>query len=194
MPVATVIETTTESSEPEPTAEPSDPVNKSLRGTVTDLTTKRVSLVTDTGHYYTFQRDGGTVMTGDYALQYGSYIRVHYDGYASKGPYAKRIDVLSPPDPTPPDPTPYIPTVHTINGKIAMSAGNALVVDADNGASYSFLLRAPSVSGELVAGYRVTVTYQVEADGSMNATRIVSTPPIVYEPGPVLVDSPDWIA
>ena len=193
-PVATIIDTTTVSSEPESTAEPSDPVNKSLRGTVTDLTSKRVSVRTDTGHDYTFRRDGSTVMTGNYALQYGSYIRVHYDGYASKGPLAKRIDVLSPPDPTPPDPTPYVPTTYTISGTIIMTAGNALAVRANNGSEYSFLLRSPSISGDVVEGYGVSVTYRVESDGSLNATRIVTTPPIVYEAGPQLYDAPVWIA
>ena len=194
-PAATMIETTAVSSDPEPTAAPVDPepVNKSLKGLVTNLTTKRVTIYTDTGHSYTFQRDGATVVTGDYMLEYGARIRVLYDGYASNSPFAKRIDVIAPPDPTPPDPTPYVPTTYTITGTIAMSAGNGLAVDGDDGREYSFLLRSPSVSGDLIAGYRVRLTYQLESDGTMNATRIEATPPIVYESGPeypLLMDAP----
>ncbi len=186
-PLATVIETIEVSADPEPAPE-KDPVDKTLIGTVTDLTSKRVTLYSDSGHTYSFQRDGSTLVTGNYALEYGSRIRVLYDGYASNAPLARRIDVLAPPDPTPPDPTPYVPTTYTINGTIAMTAGNALVVDADNGAQYSFLLRAPSISGDIIEGFRITVTYQVEADGSLNATRISTSPPVVYGPGPVLMD------
>lgn len=191
-PLATIIETTAVSSDPEPTAKPVDPepVNKSLKGLVTNLTTKRVTIYTDTGHTYTFQRDGSTTVTGDYMLEYGARIRVLYDGYASQSPFAKRIDVIAPPDPTPPEPTPYVPATHTITGTIVMTAGNGLAVDADDGGEYSFLLRAPSISGDMVVGYRINLTYQVEADGTMNVTRIVTTPPIVYEPGPVLFDAP----
>ena len=191
-PLATVIETTSVTPEAEPTAqpEPVDPTDKTLKGTVTNLATKSVSVYTDTGHSYTFVRDGSTIVTGNYMLEYGCRIRVLYDGYASNSPLARRIDVLAPPDPTPPEPTPYTPVKRTINGYISMTAGNALVVEADNGSEYSFLLRSPSVSGELVVGFRVTVTYLIEADGTYNATKIVTSPPVVYEPDPELADSP----
>lgn len=191
-PLATVIETTSVNPDAERTAkpEPEEPVDKTLKGTVTSLTTKRVSLYSDTGHSYTFQRDGSTIVTGNYMLEYGCRIRVLYDGYASQEPLARRIDVLAPPDPTPPEPTPYKPVKRTINGYVSMTAGNALVVEADNGNEYSFLLRAPSISGDIVVGYRITVTYLIEEDGTYNATKIVTSPPVVYEPDPELVDSP----
>ncbi len=181
-PVANEIETTAVSSDPVPTAKP-DPVNKSLKGLVTSLTSKRVTITTDNGHTYTFERDGSTVMTGDYALELLSRIRVIYDGYASQGPHAKQIDVLAPPDPTPPS-----PVSRTISGVVTMQAGNGLVVQADSGRSYSFLLGAPTIVGSGGEGSRITVTFTDDGYGNYTVTRIVYETPIIYGPGPVIDD------
>lgn len=187
-PIATSIETTAVSVDPEPTAKPADdPVNKSLKGTVSCLTSKRVTINTDSGHTYTFQRDGSTVITGNYDLEVGCRIRVRYDGYASKGPHAKQIDVLAPPDPTPPT-----PVTRTISGTVTMQAGNALVVLSDSGRQYSFLLGGPEIIGSGGEGDRVKVTFTDDGYGNYNVTRLVYETPIVYmEPGPVLEDSPE---
>ncbi len=184
-PVAIEIETTAVSPKPNPTAKP-DPVNKSLKGHVSSLTSKKVTINTDNGHTYTFQRDGSTVMTGNYSLEVGCRIRVHYDGYASHGPHAKRIDVLAPPDPTPPS-----PVKHTISGTVSMQAGNGLVVTADSGREYSFLLRSPKIEGAGGVGSRVKVTFTDDGYGNYDVTRIVYDTPVIYEgPGPV-IDSPE---
>ena len=184
-PLATSIETTAISDDPAPTPIPEEePTNSTVTGVITDLSAKKLRIYTDNGYTYSFQRGDGTVVVGNYTLEYGCQARVYFDGYAKNSPLAKRIEVLAAPVPAPtavPTATPYTPVQHTIKGTVTMHAGNALVVDAYDGSQYSFLLRAPRVEGAIYEGDIVTLTYQVEVDGSLNATYIKVVTPIVYD-------------
>lgn len=144
-------------------------VNKTLDGIVTKLTSKSVSIRTNSNHNYTFKRVSTTEYEGKYKLEVGAKIHVTYDGYASKGPDAKIIKVLAPPDPTPPG-----PTTHKVTGFITEMAGNMIQISSDEGGDYGFLLGSVKISGDSDCGVgdRATVTYYNESDGTMHATAI----------------------
>ncbi|MEG1524543.1 MAG: hypothetical protein RRZ24_01485 [Clostridia bacterium] len=180
-PVATVINTTavTDKQEPKQDDDPSLE-NKTLKGYVTSLSSRKVTVHTSSGHHYTFVKDGTTELSGKYALDEGCQIRVTYDGYASKSPLAKKIQVLAPSDPTPPS-----PTTRTIHGIVTMQAGNGLTVQADNGKSYSFLLGAPEIEGSGGEGSYVQVTF-TDSNGNYDVKKIVYENPIILASGPVM--------
>ena len=178
MPVANEINTVTVAKDaPDPL------VNKSIKGTVKTLKSKSITVMTDNGHDYTFQRTADSKVNGDYELKTASHVKVTYDGYASKSPVAKVITVLAPPDPTPPKPTPtYAPAqYYTVRGVILVRAGNALSIQDSYGQIYSFLLRAPQIVGDGYPGDTATVTFYIDAAGSNVVTKVVynSVTPVV---------------
>ncbi|MDP3447610.1 MAG: hypothetical protein Q8S22_06070, partial [Eubacteriales bacterium] len=143
--------------------------NKTLDGRVTQLSSKTVFIHTNSGHNYKFQRVSSTEYLGKYPLEVGAKIKVTYDGYASKAPEAKIINVLAPPDPTPPG-----PKTHKATGYIESMAGNMIEILGDDGRDYGFLLGKVKISGDSDCGVgdRATVTYYLEHDGTMTATSI----------------------
>lgn len=162
-PVVTAIEIVKAGSDNDPL------VNKTLDGRVTQLTTKTVYIHTNSGHTYKFQRVSSTEYLGKYPLEVGAKIRVTYDGYASKAPDAKIINVLAPPDPTPPGPKTYKAT-----GYIEAMDGNMISILGDDGKEYGFLLGKVKITGDSDCGVgdRATVTYYLEHDGTKTATTI----------------------
>ena len=162
-PIVTVVEIVKAGSDNDPL------VNKTLDGRVTQLSSKTVYIHTNSGHNYKFQRVSSTEYLGKYSLEVGAKIKVTYDGYASKAPEAKIINVLAPPDPTPPG-----PKTHKATGYIESMAGNMIEIHGDDGRDYGFLLGKVKISGDSDCGVgdRATVTYYLEHDGTMTATSI----------------------
>lgn len=162
-PLATAVEIVKPGTEKDPL------VNKTLDGLVTKLSSKSVSIHTNAGHNYKFARVDSTEYEGKYKLEVGAKIKVTYDGYASKGPDAKIIKVLAPPDPTPPG-----PTTHKVTGYISEMAGNMIQISSDDGGDYGFLLGSVTITGDSDCGVgdRATVTYYNDTDGTMKATAI----------------------
>jgi hypothetical protein len=155
---------------PAPKEEKKIPTDKTLDGWVTEIKTKTFTIVTNNGKYWTFKKDGTTVIDGGYTFQEWANVRVLYDGYASNHPVAREITVLAPPDPTPPDP-PTPPVYHSVDGWITVKAGNALSIQTINGRNYDFLLASPHISGDPDSANYAYITYY-DANGSSVVTDI----------------------
>lgn len=184
LPKAKQIETETVAADP--ASEDEHLKNKTLKGTISKLSTKNFTLRASNGNSYVFKKSGDTAISGKYELQKGASVKVTYDGYASQNPLAKAIKVLAPPDPTPPKPTPTTAPAksHTVSGVITMHAGNALSIVTNSGRTYSFLLGAPVISGNSYGyvGDYASVTYYT-SNGSNVVTSVVYTSG--YTPPPV---------
>ncbi len=148
-------------------------LDKELTGTVTKLTSTKVTIMTSKNNRYSFRITGKTVIDEKkYDLELDARIRVTYDGYASDTPDAKQIKVLAPSDPTP---TVKPSIIQKISGTIVSKAGNSLVVKATDGIKYSFLLGSVTIKGDLdaKAGDLATVKFYYDADtGKPVATEI----------------------
>ncbi len=150
--------------EPEPTIDPSL-INKKLNGTVYQLSRKKLSIETNSGHRYSFVRTEDTEYSGSYPLELGCTVRVTYDGYASKTPDAKVIKVTAPPEPVPPK-----PVYHHAEGYVEDFGGMNLRLN--NGMDFDVSYASHSGNAPHQAGSYATVTYYVEG-GRNYATRIV---------------------
>ncbi|MDO5110717.1 MAG: hypothetical protein Q4E65_00265 [Clostridia bacterium] len=150
-------------------------VNKTLKGTVKSLASKSFVLHTDSGSNYTFPKDGNTKISGKYDLAKGAKVKVTYDGYASKSPYAKKIEVLAPADPTPPSPTPVVtPTqLYSVSGRIISKSGNVLAIENGACKTFSFILNNAVIQGNGYVGGNAEVTYYVDRYGASVATKVV---------------------
>ena len=159
-----------------------DPVNKTLEGKVTKLASKSFTIQSSNGKKWTFKKDATTQITGKYTFETGCRVIVTYDGYASKSPLAKSVNVIAPPDPTPPD-----PVYHTVKGTVDSYYGVFLTLT--NG--YGFNLTYASISGDTdaIPGDKARVTYYVEG-GIMYATKVTFTH-VYYDPAPNPNPDPD---
>ncbi len=99
-------------------------IDKTLNGTVTELTSKKMTIRTSKGKSYTFKRVKSTQYTGKYKLETGATVKVRYDGYASKRPDAKEIKVTAAAPKVTPTPKPKVITpepaveLHTFTGEV----------------------------------------------------------------------------
>lgn len=169
LPSALVVEILKLAPAPQPDPGKKTPKDKTLDGWVTEIRTKTFTIVTNNGRYWTFKKDGSTIVDGSYTFQEWANVRVLYDGYASNKPLAREITVLAPPDPTPPTPQPVV--YHNVEGWITLHAGNALSIQTEHGRQYSFLLGAPNISGDPDSANYAYVTYY-DANGAPVVTDI----------------------
>ena len=161
-----------------------NPTNKHLDGYITYLTDRKLTLHTNSGHSYSFHLTGKTDYTGSYALENGCKVRVTYDGYAGKGPDAKIVHVIAPPDPNPPE-----PKYHTTSGIVDAFYGVFLTLT--NGEGFNVVGASISGNSDGEPGDKARVTYYVGEDGAYYATNVVFTAQIYYAPGPVIDPDPD---
>ena len=161
-----------------------NPVNKHLDGYVTALSSRRLTLHTNSGHSYSFKLVDSTDYTGSYALEEGCKVRVTYDGYAGKGPDAKIVKVIAPPDPNPPS-----PTYHTTTGIVDSFYGVFLTLENGEGFNVAGASFSGNSSGE--PGDKAKITYYCDSDGTLRAVSVVFTAQIYYAPGPVIDPVPE---
>lgn len=161
-----------------------NPVNKHLDGYVTALSSRRLTLHTNSGHSYSFKLVDSTDYTGSYALEEGCKVRVTYDGYAGKGPDAKIVKTIAPPDPNPPS-----PTYHTTSGIVDSFYGVFLTLENGEGFNVAGASFSGNSSGE--PGDKAKITYYCDSDGTLRAVSVVFTAQIYYQPGPVYEPEPD---
>lgn len=141
--------------------------NKILDGTVTRLSDKIVALRTGKGKTYTFKINSSTQITGNYDLEMGSRITVTYDGYATKKPNAKKINVIAAPDPTP---TQKPVKTKTTTGTVSSFYGAYLTLE--NGTEFD--CTGASFSGNSCGnpGDSAKVVYYTREDGILCATKV----------------------
>ena len=158
-------------------------IDKKLNGTVTELTSKKMTIRTSKGKSYTFKRVKSTQYTGKYKLEVGATVKVRYDGYASKRPDAKEIRVTAAAPKVTPTPKPKVITpepaveLHTFTGEvIEWSAKKAelwmeggLFLDCTNAKIYN---REYAIPGMIA---RVTY-YWDRANGRDVATKVTFNP------------------
>ena len=184
-PLATTIYTSAVSSQPEKKgssgsdSSDSDSLkNKRLSGIVDALAPNYVTIMTSTGHTFTFGITGDTSISQYYVLEIGAKIRVTYDGYASDSPNAKKISVLEPQTDREPEDVTY-----TMEGYTSYYGGGSLTISTASGNVQSFTVNGSTrvVNPEFcIANYPVTVTYYGDEGGYKVATRIVFRTPVVY--------------
>ena len=163
------------------TAAPTDdPTNKTLDGVVKSVTGSKLTILTSRSKTYTFKIDSTTRITGKYALVAGARVTAYYDGYASKSPLAKAVNVYAPPDPNPtPTPTPY---TKTANGYVDSFGGMYLSLTSGIGFDCAYATYNGNSNGN--PGDQARVTYYVGSDGMNYATYITFTA-IAPDPTPV---------
>ncbi len=161
-----------------------NPTNKHLDGYVTALSGTRLTLHTNSGHSYSFKLVSSTDYTGMYTLEEGCKVRVTYDGYAGKGPNAKVVKVIAPPDPNPPS-----PVYHTTSGIVENYYGVFLTLSNGEGFNVAGASFSGNSSGE--PGDNARITYYCDDDGTMRAVSVVFTAQIYYAPGPVIDPVPE---
>lgn len=156
-----------------------DTTNKSLDGYATKVSDTAFTIYTSRSKSYSFQITGNTRFTGGYCLEVGSRVVVTYDGYASKKPPAKVVNVIAPPDP---NPTPA-PVYKTVSGTIDSYYGYGAYMTLTNGMYFD--LTGAVVTGDTDAGPgdKAQITYYVGSDGVNYGTYVVLTQ-VDYEPDP----------
>ena len=159
---ATVIKIEVEFSAPEEPEVDPELIDKTLKGTVTKVHSKNISIVTSKGKKYTFIRTKNTVYSGNFPLQVGCTVCVRYDGYASKKPDAKEIEVLSAPAPTPTDDPK--PKTHTVTGTVESLCGIWIVLS--DGHTYTVNSANCNIQDEQYRdiGASIQITYYMDGD------------------------------
>lgn len=163
--------------------------NKTLNGVVTKLKSDSFTMHAENGHDYTFKKSSSSKITGSYKLSKGASVKVTYDGYASKSPLAKVINVYAPADPTPskPTPTPTLTTVPetltTVVGTITRHQGVSLEIVTDYNVGYAFSTSGAMITGDSNGdvGDYASVTYKVSGN-SVIVTKVIYR--AVYRPTP----------
>ena len=163
--------------------DPDSLIDKTLNGTVTELTSKKMTIRTSKGKSYTFKRVKTTQYTGKYKLEKGATVKVRYDGYASKRPDAKEIRVTAAapkvtPTPKPKEITPSPATeLHSFTGEViewnsknkSLWMEGGLILDCSNAKIYN---RDYAIPGMLAK-----VTYYFDrARGKDIATKVTFNP------------------
>ena len=178
-PVATQIEVLTvgASNRKDDTEETSNTVNKHLNGTIFDVSSSKLVLKTSTEKTYTFRLTADTkyvFSNGISALRKGLRVRITYDGFASKNPNAKEVEVVSSISPTPTHSSKH--TTFTVSGIVESFGG--MWLSLSNGYGFDVSYASYGGSGKRVPGEYATVTYY-HADGIRYATKIVFEP-VIY--------------
>ncbi|MDO4494049.1 MAG: hypothetical protein Q4C53_09220 [Clostridia bacterium] len=139
------------------------PVNKTLTGTVTALSSSKITIKTSKGKKWTFKRTKKSKVRGKYSLDVGAKVTITYDGYASQHPLAKRIKVRSA------APAPG-PTMKKISGVVEYFGGMAIGLKGKN-FSADVAYAKHTGKGYHGEGTEVTITYYTE-NGRNYATKI----------------------
>lgn len=135
--------------------------NKKVSGTVTKLTSSKITVKTSKGRTWTFRRTNKTSYSGKYELKTGCTVTVYYDGYASQSPNAKKIKVTKAASTE--------PTTHTKKGTCEYFGG--MMIGLTNGFEADVAYAKHSGSGYRGEGTQVKVTYYTK-NGCNYATRI----------------------
>ena len=144
-------------------AEEEDTTNKKLTGVVTYVDHSEIEIRISKGKYWTFKVSSHTKYPSRKQLEEGCTVTITYDGYASKHPYAKKINVTK-------------TRTETERGKTYKKSGTVeyfegMAIGLTNGFHADVAYAKHSGKGDRVPGRKVTV-YYYKQDGENYATKI----------------------